>query len=121
MYVKRFLWGVDGVREAGKEVLEELLGGVCDRVGSFIVAEWDEGGKVESGDRFEGVGCGIVVSKISERSNVENVRFASSAGNWVSEKLAGGDSHFWLLLWKWSSPCGVRFFCFEGVAGEPSS
>jgi hypothetical protein len=26
-----------------------------------------------------GVGCGIVVSKISERSRVENVLFASSA------------------------------------------
>ena len=88
MYVKRFLWGVEGVKEAGREVLEELLGGVCDRVGSFMVVEWDEGGKVESGDRFGGVCCGIVVSNISERSNVEKVRFASSAGYWVSAMLA---------------------------------
>jgi hypothetical protein len=26
-----------------------------------------------------------------------------------------------LLFWKWSSPWGGRFFCLEGVAGEPSS
>jgi hypothetical protein len=32
MYVKRFLWGVEGVKEIGKDVLEELVGGVCDRV-----------------------------------------------------------------------------------------
>lgn len=28
MYEKRFLWGVDGVREDGKEVVEVLFGGV---------------------------------------------------------------------------------------------
>ena len=26
-----------------------------------------------------------------------------------------------LLFWKCNSPCGVRFFVFEGVEGEPSS
>lgn len=26
-----------------------------------------------------------------------------------------------LLFWKCNSPCGVRFFCLDGVAGEPSS
>jgi hypothetical protein len=100
MYVKRFLWGVDGVKEAGKEVLEELVGGVCDRVGSFIVVECDEGSKVESGDRLGGVCCGIVVSKISERSNVENVRFASSAGYKVSRCLVPQKHNPGLLLWK---------------------
>jgi hypothetical protein len=79
MYEKRFLWGVDGVKEAGRDVLEELLGGVFVRVGSWIVVECEEGNRVESGDRFGGVCCGMVVSKISDRSNVENVRFASSA------------------------------------------
>jgi hypothetical protein len=77
--VKRFLCGVDGVRETGNEVLEPLLGGVCDLVGSFMVVECDEGSKVASGERFGGVGWGIVLSNISDRSNVENVRFASSA------------------------------------------
>jgi hypothetical protein len=80
--VKRFLWGVEGVNEAGSEVLVALLGGVCDRVGSFIVVECEEGSKVGSGERLGGVGCGMVVSKISERSNVENVLFASSAVKW---------------------------------------
>ena len=82
MYVKRFLWGVEGVKEAGNDVLVVLLGGVWDRVGSFIVVECEESINVESGERFGGVGCGIVVSKISERSNVEKVRFASSAVTW---------------------------------------
>jgi hypothetical protein len=82
--VKRFLCGVEGVKEAGSDVLVTLLGGVCDRVGSFIVVECDEGNKVVSGERLGGVACGIVVSKISERSNVENVRFASSAAKMVS-------------------------------------
>jgi hypothetical protein len=77
--VKRFLWGVEGVKEAGIEVLVALLGGVCDLVGSFIVVECDEGSNVGSGERLGGVGCGMVVSKISERSNVENVLLASSA------------------------------------------
>jgi hypothetical protein len=85
IYVKRFLWGVDGVKEAGNEGFEELLGGVCDRVGSLIVVECDdEGSSVGSGERLGGVGWGIVVSKISERSNVENVRFASSAVSLIS-------------------------------------
>jgi hypothetical protein len=86
--VKRFLWGVDGVKEPGNDVLDELLGGVCDLVGSFMVVECEEESKVESGDRLGGVDCGIVVSKISDRSNVENVRFASSAGQEVSKLLA---------------------------------
>ena len=77
--MKRFLWGVEGVKEAGNDVLVELLGGVCDRVGSFIVVECEEGSKVGSGERLGGVGCGMVLSKISDRSNVVNVRFASSA------------------------------------------
>ncbi len=34
---------------------------------------------IGSGERFGGVGCGIVVSKISARRSVENVRLASSA------------------------------------------
>ena len=52
-------------------------------MGSLMVVECDEGSSVGSGDRFSVVGCGIVVSNISERSKVENVRFASSAINWV--------------------------------------
>jgi hypothetical protein len=81
--VKRFLWGVEGVKEAGKEVLVELLGGVRERVGSLMVVECDEGKSVGSGERLGGVAWGMVLSKISERSNVENVRFASSAMNMV--------------------------------------
>lgn len=77
--MKRFLCGVEGVREAGRGVLDELFGGVWDLVGSWLVVECDEGNKVESGEILGGVGCGIVVSKISERSNVENVLLASSA------------------------------------------
>lgn len=77
--MKRFLCGVEGVRETGNDVLDELLGGVCDLVGSLIVVEWEEGSRLGSGERLGGVGWGIVVSKISDRSNVENVRFASSA------------------------------------------
>ena len=86
MYVKRFLCGVDGVSEAGSEGLEVLFGGVCDRVGSLMVVECEEGSSVVSGERLGGVGWGIVVSKISERSNVENVRLASSAVNLVSRR-----------------------------------
>jgi hypothetical protein len=56
MYVNRFLCGVDGVNEAGNEGFEELLGGVCDRVGSLIVVECDEGSSVGSGERLGGVG-----------------------------------------------------------------
>ena len=75
---------MDGVKEVGKEVLEGLLGGVRERVGSLIVVECDDdGSNAESGDRFGGVGWGMVVSKSSARSKVENVRFASSAMNWI--------------------------------------
>lgn len=38
----------------------------------------------ESGDRLVGVGCGIVVSKSSDLSKVENVRLASSAVDKIS-------------------------------------
>ena len=89
IYVKRFLCGVDGVKEAGSEGFEALLGGVCDLVGSCIVVECDEGSSVGSGERLGGVGWGIVVSKISERSKVENVRFASSAMNVISARFHG--------------------------------
>lgn len=65
--------------EAGSEVFEELVGGVCPREGSLIVVECVELSEVGSGDRFGGVGCGIVPSNISERKSWENVRFASSA------------------------------------------
>jgi hypothetical protein len=34
MYVKRFLWGVEGVIEFVIEVFDPLLGGVWERVGS---------------------------------------------------------------------------------------
>jgi len=80
IYVKRFLWGVEGVREVGNDI-QELLGGVWERVGSLIVVECDEWSNVLSGDKFGGVGWGIVVSKISARRSVEKVRFASSAVN----------------------------------------
>jgi hypothetical protein len=56
MYVNRFLCGVDGVNEAGNEGFEELFGGVCDRVGSLIVVECDDGNSVGSGERLGGVG-----------------------------------------------------------------
>jgi hypothetical protein len=85
------------------------------------VVECDEGSKVESGERLGGVCCGMVVSKISDRRSVENVRFASSAGEMLANCPASVRSLMSILLWKWSSPWGVRFFCFEGVAGEPSS
>jgi hypothetical protein len=44
-----------------------------------MVVECEEGRRVGSGERFGGVGCGIDVSKISERRSVEKVRFASSS------------------------------------------
>ena len=44
-----------------------------------MVVEWVDGGSVGSGDRVRGVGCGIVVSNISDLRRVEKVRFASSA------------------------------------------
>lgn len=81
MYVKRFLWGVDGVRlAAGRDVDDTFVGGVLDRVGSLIVVECVEVGGAGSGERVGGVGWGMVVSNSSERSKVEKVRLASSAG-----------------------------------------
>ena len=74
--MKRFLWGVEGVRLAGSEEDERLVGGVLDLEGSLIVVEWAE---VRSGERLGGVGCGTVVSNNSDRRSVEKVRFASSA------------------------------------------
>ena len=57
MYENKFLWGVDGVRDAGGRVDgDALLGGVLDRVGSCIVVTcpaWREAG---SGDSGGGVG-----------------------------------------------------------------
>jgi len=47
-----------------------------------MVVECEEGSNVGSGERFGGVGWGMVVSKISDRSNVEKVRLASSATFW---------------------------------------
>ena len=63
----------------GNDEDDALVGGVLDLDGSLMVVECVELGKVRSGDREGGVGCGIDVSKSSERSRVENVRFASSA------------------------------------------
>jgi hypothetical protein len=61
------------------DVLEDGFGGVCERVGSCMVVLVEPEWIVLSGDRFGGVGCGIVESNISALSKVENVRFASSA------------------------------------------
>ena len=55
--MKRFLWGVEGVRLVGSDEDEKVVGGVLDLDGSLIVVEWVE---VRSGDRLGGVGCGIV-------------------------------------------------------------
>ncbi len=56
MYVKRFLWGVDGVRLAGGSDDEEVfVGGVRDLEGSSMVVECVFGGKVGSGDSVGGV------------------------------------------------------------------
>lgn len=74
--MKRFLWGVEGVRPAGSEEDERFVGGVLDLDGSLKVVEWVEG---RSGDRLGGVGCGTVLSNNSDRRRVEKVRFASSA------------------------------------------
>ena len=41
--------------------------------------EWPELRRTGSGDNVGGVCCGTVLSKISERKSLENVRFASSA------------------------------------------
>ena len=78
--MKRFLWGVEGVRLAGgSEDDAALAGGVLVRDGSLIVVECVEGGNVGSGDKVGGVACGIVVSNNSDLRSVEKVRFASSA------------------------------------------
>jgi hypothetical protein len=55
--VNKFLCGVDGVIDAGTDVVLECewLGGVCDRVGSLIVVECEEDGS-GSGEWFGGVG-----------------------------------------------------------------
>lgn len=105
----------------GKDDEDRLMGGVLDREGSFVVVECVEGGNVGSGDNVGGVGCGIEFSNSSERRRVENVRFASSAveisARWPIYCSGFSD----VLFWKWSSPCGVRFLTFDGVAGDPSS
>ena len=64
------------------------------------MVECDEGSSVVSGERLGGVGWGMVVSKISERSNVEKVRFASSAVNLISAKSHSKIESFYLLFWK---------------------
>lgn len=95
--MNRFLCGVEGVKEAGKGVLE-ALGGVCDRVGSLIVVECEDGRRLWSGERFGGVACGIVESNNSERSRVENVRFASSAEK--SQRSINDAMSVHSLFWK---------------------
>lgn len=88
IYVKRFLWGVEGVRLAGGNDEEDaFVGGVLDLVGSLMVVDRAEECKVASGDNEGGVGCGTDVSKSSERSSVEKVRFASSAVHYQSVLL----------------------------------
>lgn len=76
MYENKFLCGVDGVREDGREMLEVLFGGVCDRVPSagYVLEVF---GSESSGDPE--AACGTEFSNISARKSVENVRFASSA------------------------------------------
>jgi len=64
MYVKRFLCGVDGVK-VGAGSAEDLMGGVCERVGSWNVVPWFVG------ERFCGIDCGTVDSNISERRREE--------------------------------------------------
>ena len=77
--MKRFLWGVEGVRLAGSEEEERFVGGVLDLERSLTVVEWVE---VRSGERLGGVGCGTVLSNSSDRRRVEKVRFASSAAEY---------------------------------------
>lgn len=97
--MKRFLWGVKGVRLAGSEE-ERFVGGVLDLDGSLSVVEWVE---VRSGDRLGGVGCGMVVSNNSDRRRVEKVRFASSAAG-LSSPYSQKATELYSLFWKWSSP-----------------
>ena len=55
--MKRFLWGVEGVRLAGgNEEEDTFVGGVRDLDGSLNVVECVEVGKVGSGDSVGGVG-----------------------------------------------------------------
>lgn len=68
----------------GNDEEDALVGGVLDLDGSLIVVERVEVCKVGSGDNEGGVGCGTDVSKSSERSSVEKVRFASSAAQYQS-------------------------------------
>ena len=68
---------MEGVKLAGGSEDElKFVGGVLDLEGSCAVVDRVD---IRSGDRFGGVGCGMVVSKSSERRRVEKVRFASSA------------------------------------------
>ncbi len=56
MYVKRFLWGVDGVRLVGGSDDEEVwVGGVRDLDGSLMVVDNVFDGIVGSGDSVGGV------------------------------------------------------------------
>lgn len=79
MYENRFLCGVEGVRDEGRddEALLLLFGGVCARVPSCVCDP--DGTAALSGDKVEGVIWGTVSSKSSARSKVEKVLFASSA------------------------------------------
>lgn len=103
--MKRFLCGVEGVSEVGKDVLEELLGGVCDREGSFIVVACDCDAKFESAVWFGAIGCGIVVSNISARNKVENVRFASSAAKLLAICFCSDGNMLTFLKVKFSMRC----------------
>lgn len=67
------------MREEGREAVELLLGGVWDLVPSCTFDVRADIGKLCSGDIVGGVAWGIEFSKSSARSNVENVRLASSA------------------------------------------
>ena len=88
IYENRFLWGVEGVRLAvGSDEEDTFVGGVLDLDGSLMVVDRVEVCKVGSGNSEGGVGCGTDVSKSSERSSVEKVRFASSASHCQSVQL----------------------------------
>jgi hypothetical protein len=79
MYENKFLCGVDGVREDETCGGGAPLGGVCDLVPSCTFVAWDDRGMLCSGDRLDGVNCGIEPSNNSARSRVEKVLLASSA------------------------------------------
>lgn len=78
MYEKRFLCGVDGVNEEGKEVVEILFGGVWERVPSRG-AGFEGRAMPWSGDKAGEDAWGTELSNSSARSSVEKVLFASSA------------------------------------------